>query len=260
MTARTGLDLYAISPSAGATLAVRASGIEHPNGFTVQISPSWRTIEASLQPDNFAGALIRKMGAADSIVRARLAQLMEAFAGTGLKLSMRVNGTSVADFRSLPTPLWSSLELKAARLADPEHGDAALEEIAKEVCGACLAPVLVLLELEDDSALQHEAELPEGAKTRIEVNRYERSPANRAACIAIHGARCMVCRFDFEQKYGPLGAGFIEVHHKTMVSQMGGHYLVNPRDDLVPLCSNCHSMVHRVEPPLAIEALKTLLR
>ena len=260
MTARTGLELHASSPSAGATLAVRAAGIDHPNGFTVQICSSWRSIEASLQPDNFAGALLRKMGAADAIVRARLAQLMEAFVGTGLKLSMRVNGTSVADFRSLPTLSWSSLELKAARLAGPELGDAALEEIAKEVCGACLAPVLVLLELEDDSVLQHEAGLPEGAKTRIEVNRYERSPANRAACIAIHGARCMVCRFDFEQTYGPLGAGFIEVHHNKMVSQMGGHYLVNARDDLVPLCSNCHSMVHRVEPPMDIQALKALLR
>lgn len=260
MTSRTGLELHAGAAVAGSIAAVRASDIDPPNGFTIQLRTSWRSIEASFEPDNFAGVLIKQMGHANSEAKAKFSQIMSALSASGMKLSMRVNGSAILDFDSMPSAPWTSLELKAARLADPGLGAAALSEIAKEVCGACLAPVLTLLAIEDHSVLQpNDTGLPEGAKVRIEVNRYERSPANRAACIAIHGARCKACGFDFEQIYGDVGSGFIEVHHKTMVSRIGAGYLVNPRDDLVPLCSNCHSMVHRIEPPMEIGALKELL-
>ena len=261
MTARTGLGLSPSLCSEGAVASVRASDVDHPNGFTIQVRTSWRSIEASFEPDNFAGALIRQMGDAENGDRARLAGIMDSLISSGLKISMRVNGSNVSDFRSLPEPPWTALELKAARLASPELGESKLSEYVKEVCGACLAPILALLAKEDDTALHHgEAGLPEGAKARIEVNRYERSAANRATCIAIHGARCKACGFDFELAYGSLGAGFIEVHHLVMASKMGPGYMVDPGKDLVPLCSNCHSMVHRADPPLDVEELKKALR
>ena len=50
---------------------------------------------------------------------------------------------------------------------------------------------------------------------------------------------------NFEQTYGELGKDFIEVHHLHPVSQ--GERKVNPIEDLIPLCSNCHSMIHRQE-------------
>jgi len=56
--------------------------------------------------------------------------------------------------------------------------------------------------------------------------------------------------------YGELGEGFVEVHHIVPVSQMGGSYRIDPVRDLVPLCSNCHSMVHRTDPPMRPEALR----
>jgi 5-methylcytosine-specific restriction protein A len=260
MTSRTGLDLHAGETAAGSIAAVRASDIDHPNGFSIRVRTSWRSIEASFEPDNFAGMLIRQMGDADRQAKESFAQIMSALSASGLKLSMRVNGSTVVDFASMPPAPWTSLELKAARLADPGLGSATLDEIAKEVCGACLAPILTLLATEDHSIIHPiETGLPEGARVRIEVNRYERSPANRSACIAIHGARCNACGFDFEQVYGALGSGFIEVHHRTLISRMGADYLVNPSVDLVPLCSNCHSMVHRMEPAMEVEALKELL-
>ena len=95
--------------------------------------------------------------------------------------------------------------------------------------------------------------------TRVAVNRYERSLANRAAAIAIHGAFCHVCGFDFAEFYGLMGEGFIEVHHRIPVSRMGEGYVVSPEEDLVPLCANCHQMVHREDPPVAVEELKDQL-
>lgn len=73
---------------------------------------------------------------------------------------------------------------------------------------------------------------------------YERSPKNRARAIAIHGTVCSVCGFDFDQVYGPeLARSYIEIHHVRSLAAYEG--VVDPETDLVPLCSNCHSMAHR---------------
>lgn len=125
---------------------------------------------------------------------------------------------------------------------------------------ACLSLVLALMPVEEVAAREASAGgLPEGARTTVLVNRYERSPANRAACLAHHGALCFVCGFDFEAFYGELGAGYCEVHHRVPVSRMGGSYRIHPVKDLVPVCSNCHSMIHRREPPVVPEELRALV-
>ena len=72
--------------------------------------------------------------------------------------------------------------------------------------------------------------MPEGGKSTIIVNRYERSNANRRACIAFHGTKCQICNFDFEKKYGVLGKDYIEVHHIVPVSKLGADFLINPID------------------------------
>jgi HNH endonuclease len=85
----------------------------------------------------------------------------------------------------------------------------------------------------------------EGARTTVTTSRYERDPQNRVDAIRIHGRRCFACGFDFDSFYGPeLAGSYIEVHHVVPISQLGARP-VDPRTDLVPLCSNCHSMAHR---------------
>lgn len=101
--------------------------------------------------------------------------------------------------------------------------------------------------------------LPEGAKVEVQVNRYERDPVNRMRCIQIYGSKCWVCDTDFEAVYGPLGQGYIVVHHIIPVSKIGANYVVSPRTDLVPLCPNCHAMVHRTDPPVHPRDLRKLL-
>jgi 5-methylcytosine-specific restriction protein A len=100
----------------------------------------------------------------------------------------------------------------------------------------------------------------EGAVTRVEVNRYERDRAARAACIAHHGTTCVVCSFDFEAVYGRLGRDFIHVHHLKELSTLGPAYMVNPVRDLRPLCANCHAMAHRQRPALTPSQLRKRLR
>ena len=85
----------------------------------------------------------------------------------------------------------------------------------------------------------------EGKKHEATVTKYERDQGNRTECIAHYGYVCQVCGLNFEQAYGELGKNFIEVHHLHPVSQ--GERKVDPIKDLIPLCSNCHSMIHRQE-------------
>lgn len=71
--------------------------------------------------------------------------------------------------------------------------------------------------------------------------------------------KCEICGFDFEKVYGSIGSGFIEAHHLKPISMMkdGEKTLL---EDIVLLCSNCHSMVHRKKPWLSKEELLTLIK
>lgn len=103
-------------------------------------------------------------------------------------------------------------------------------------------------------------EFEEGRRVAVLVERIERDPKAREECIQHHGTVCKACSFDFEAVYGELGRGFVHVHHhKQQLSSTTGKHKVNPVQDLVPLCPNCHAMVHRKNPMLSIEDLRNLL-
>lgn len=84
----------------------------------------------------------------------------------------------------------------------------------------------------------------EGAKHIAQHVIYERNPHNRKEAIRIHGHKCKICGFDFNEVYGEeLADGYIEVHHIRQLAQ--GEQVVNPAKDLLPVCANCHRMLHR---------------
>lgn len=102
-------------------------------------------------------------------------------------------------------------------------------------------------------------ELIEGAAKTISINAYERNPAARAASLAHHGYACVVCGFSFESTYGELGRNYIHVHHVVPLSEVKREYKVDPIKDLVPVCPNCHAMIHVTRPCLSVEQLKAYL-
>ncbi|WP_428993514.1 HNH endonuclease [Rhodanobacter glycinis] len=99
----------------------------------------------------------------------------------------------------------------------------------------------------------------EGGKRTVSVNAYERSADARTACIQARGWGCAICRFDFGRVYGVEFQGFIHVHHKVPVSKVGARYKVDPARDLIPLCPNCHSIVHYGNKTRSVQEVKTLL-
>lgn len=100
----------------------------------------------------------------------------------------------------------------------------------------------------------------EGRAVQVLVNCYERSEKARADCLTHYGFRCAVCNMDFEERYGDIGRGFMHVHHRVLLSSVGAGYEVDPVNDLIPVCPNCHSMLHRSNPPFSVEELKSMLR
>ena len=109
--------------------------------------------------------------------------------------------------------------------------------------------------------------VPEGARRTIQVNRYERDLKNRQAAIKKHGVRCFGCGIKMEEMYGKIARGFIEIHHVKSISTVPEGYRPNI-DDLVPLCPNCHAVVHleasrqksSKKLPLSIDKLQELIK
>ncbi len=107
-----------------------------------------------------------------------------------------------------------------------------------------------------ESALVHNdadyAPDSEGVERQHNLTKKERNPELRRKCIEYYkrqwGGRihCICCGFDFGKAYGNIGEDYIEIHHLTPHHTFDGVHTVDPTTDLIPLCSNCHSMIHRV--------------
>ena len=101
--------------------------------------------------------------------------------------------------------------------------------------------------------------LLEGAVCRITVNAYERSHEARQICIAAHGTSCFICGFSFGEVYGPEAEGYIHVHHLRPISEIGAEYVIDPVNDLRPVCPNCHAVLHLGGGCRTIDELRVLL-
>lgn len=101
------------------------------------------------------------------------------------------------------------------------------------------------------SSAQKFREETEGERTHVakETNVIYRNPALRQKCLDKYGYQCQCCGIDFAEMYGEeLGANFIEVHHLKLISTFEKDGVPeNFLENLVPLCSNCHSMIHHIK-------------
>ena len=104
-----------------------------------------------------------------------------------------------------------------------------------------------------------EATLIEGGRRRIVVNAFERNPMARRLCIAHHGSTCAVCDVDLRTVYGPVATDLVHVHHRVPQSKIRKSHRVDPVKDLVPVCPNCHAVIHRHDPPYEIPEMRRLI-
>lgn len=101
---------------------------------------------------------------------------------------------------------------------------------------------------------------PEGSKHQITVNAYERNSVARKECIRIHGYVCGICGFEFGDFYGEEFAKIIHVHHIKPLNEIDDRYEVDPEKDLIPVCPNCHAVIHsRKAEVYSIEEMKEII-
>ena len=143
--------------------------------------------------------------------------------------------------KDLDTTLWvldGLLFVLYQQFNDIEHSNFISEELSKEEKG----------------------KYPVGGKKQIIVNAYERNPKARQKCLDCYGFRCFVCNLSFGETYGNEFKKFIHVHHRKPVSEMPDKYEVDPIKDLIPVCPNCHAVIHYGKKTRNTEEVKKMLK
>ena len=92
----------------------------------------------------------------------------------------------------------------------------------------------------------------EGLLKEYNLTRYERSHIARRLCLEHYGAVCQICGFDFEKVYGKRDNDepYIEIHHINPLAESSaekGEHKVDYVNDLIPVCANCHRMLHHMK-------------
>lgn len=241
---------------------IRPTEIEYGTGFLIRIKLEWRSLSAEFIPDNFSATLLKTMGSSEATKKETFKLLVQRCLTNFTDFRMEINEQEVDPLVPVQwSDNWSHLYIKLVKspIIRDDQTITEIENTILDISGNILGLILSLLPLEENELDDSAVGLPEGALTRIEVNRYERSSFNRQACLRIHGSICSVCEFDFKEQYGELGKGFIHVHHVVPVSELGPDYQINPEKDLIPVCPNCHAMIHKSNPPYSVEELKSII-
>ena len=262
LTDRLGVPLIgeAADVEAGKRVRFRPRDVPVTQGFTVEVLVGWRTVEAEFAPASYAASLVAAMESASREQRVIFSTFIRASIADGAQFTFRINEELVDPMALHAWPTgWRSVHfgLQKGPMVIDASAPFAIDGLVVLWGGRMLGAALSLLPLEPIE--QPPLGEREGGGTQVLVTRYERSYINRAACIEIHGTICAVCGFEFSRVYGPIGEGFIEVHHLEMVSSLAPGTVLDPARDLVPVCANCHAMFHRRTPPYSIEELRAFL-
>lgn len=229
--------------------------------FTVKISFK-NKIRLSMEfiPEKYSANFIRSMEYQPESSRSLFISYARHFISKGAKCTFFVNRQPInLDSPNTWPSGWNSFEARITKMPVFSEGiqdyEASVNEWGSLMVGMVLS-LTNIIPLEEEVKAGH----TEGSSKQITVNRYERSPLNRKLCLSIHGYRCKICGFDFVEQYGDLGREFIHVHHITPVSEIGDDYLIIPEKDLIPVCPNCHAMLHRKNPPYDPSVLSNIVQ
>lgn len=209
------------------------------------------------KPSDYARRSIEKMGKAPEKCKVLCAQYCMALKKKGYNIRFAINSLSqdATDWHTWPQN-WAnySVVISKVQVEVIRHIQQCLFESISGLVG-------MLVSLIDQSHCDNVLEPQmEGETHKVETTKYERNPLNRSLCLIANGHKCKICGFDFEERYGSIGRDFIEVHHIVPVSSMGYPKIIDPVADLIPVCPNCHAMLHRKDPPYFPDDIKKMIK
>lgn len=212
-----------------------------------------------IYPQKYGGYILNEMALAEENKRKRFVMFKEMLEDEGAKVEFLVNGNNV--FGNEWPKIWRSFKGKIILVPIPDIDGLDKEfSVLSEWMKFSFDFVFLLLNIIDKDNEIGTSIQTEGTPVEIRSIRYERNPINRQLCLHRKGYSCAVCGMNFYDVYGKIGFHFIEVHHTTPVSSMKPDYVFDVDRDLVPLCSNCHAMVHRRNPPYSVKEMKDIIK
>lgn len=212
-----------------------------------------------MNPQKHGGYILNEMASAREDKIKRFVMYKEMLEDKGAKIKFHVNGSDVFD-REWPS-IWRSFMCKIVLVPIPDVDNAEKRfAILSEWMKYSFDFIFSLLTITDINEESLVSIKTEGTPSEIRSIRYERNPINRQLCLYRKGYCCEVCGMNFYDVYGDIGYHYIEVHHTMPVSLMKPDYVFDVDRDLVPLCSNCHAMAHRRNPPYSVEELKEIIK
>lgn len=235
-------------------VSLRLVELPRPIGLSILIADDYFSWHIELKLDSFSDGLISFMR---KCLNERIDEIENFVHKTKVRnsrVSLEIDGES--NLRNVTETDWRNFVLVIAKsYQSDEESMKALNDVLFDFM--CI--LLLLLSVKIDWVLAPEDEPRKEGDLKLSTTRkFERSRINRAICLRHHGFRCQGCGLLLQEIYGPLGANVIHVHHIVPVSKMGGSYVLDPKTDLIPLCPNCHNIVHRTEPPVSIGALREI--
>lgn len=214
------------------------------------------------QPQKYGAYFIREMERQAEESRIRFWQYVKLLDEYGAKVNFTIDGKKIilgTPVESWPTN-WHNVDFRVTVMPVAESPISKFEEysyVTRKWIPIMVGAVLCLSTIEP---IEPSYGYLEGNKVTYQTIRYERNRLNRKLCIERNGCICKICRFDFEKTYGEIGKNFIHVHHIIPISQIGPGYRIDPEKDLIPICPNCHAMLHRFSPPITPEDLQHKLK
>lgn len=211
-----------------------------------------------IYPQKYGGYILNEMALASVEKRKCFFAYKQMLVDKGARVNFLVNDNNLTE--DIWPATWKSFYSKITKIPIPESNDSDYSVTLEWMqYGIDLVFSLLTISDLDDNIGYDQAIQTEGTPQEIRSIRYERNPRNRELCLHMKGYTCAICGMNFYETYGMIGKDFIEVHHTTPVSEMDENFVLDIERDLVPLCPNCHSMVHRRKPPFSISEMKNIL-
>jgi 5-methylcytosine-specific restriction protein A len=229
-------------------------------GFVIDISGSGGGAEFHLHTEDLAyETLLNASANASPQALDEFVGILQELGGIG-EVSLEIGNSEIEiDAGSIQDSSWHNLAIKVRTTEPFQEEDPEFSQFAQGAIISLNDSLMCFFELAPTEIEDSELGLPEGAKQTVSVNKYERSSENRKACIDAFGTDCQICGFSFARKFEGIGEGYIHVHHLIPVSKMGGEYRINPIEDLIPVCPNCHAMLHKRDPPFTPQELREVM-
>jgi 5-methylcytosine-specific restriction enzyme A len=262
---RFGLNLNAKQTTSqdGNQFFISSNDVPRGEGFVFKIIQKWVYIEAKFSLEPFASDLLQNIKNHTPQQKAVFKFFVKSALDKNADVQVIINGTRYEPLENTWPTDWNSFELKFRKTGlefdqkNPDRQNDLLFSWAATFFGVSLSLLPIESEIKETETGMGK---PEGKEIKTIIKKYERSRVNRAACIEHHGIKCKICELSFSEQYSPIGEGFIHVHHLKPLSALQGSYIIDPVNDLIPVCPNCHSMIHKKDPPYTLEEIQNIFK